>query len=355
MRIDNDVKLDFKDVLIRPKRSDMKSRNDVQLERTFGFLHSKHKWTGIPVVAANMDSSGSFEMAEKLSKYKMITALSKYYSLDELKNFFKKFNKPDYVAFSMGIRNGDIEKLDGIIKAKLQNKFRFVCMDVPNGYLEEFVNYVGEVRKKLPNHIIIAGNVVTNEMTEQLLLNGADIVKVGIGSGSACTTRLKTGVGYPQLSAVIECADAAHGISSHHNTCGLIMSDGGAVHPSCVAKAFAGGADFLMSGSLFSGYEESGGETVIKEGVKYKEYYGSSSEKAQTKNYGSVKSYRASEGRSLLIPHKGGVEKFVLDLLGSLRSTATYIGARRLKEFSRRATFIKVNRQLNDSLEKFEA
>ena len=251
------------------------------------------------------------------------------------------------------MRDKDFAQLKKMVKEKVIDNFSFVCVDIPNGYIADYAEFISKVRKLCPNHIIIAGNVVSKEITEELILKGADIVKVGIGSGSACTTRRMTGVGMPQLSAVIETADAAHGIS-RDGKCGLVISDGGAVVPGDVAKAFCGGADFLMSGQLFSGFEESGGETVEKDGKKYKEYYGSSSNKALNVNYGNKDAHRASEGRHVLMPHKGSIHDFLQELGGSLRSTGTYIGAAKLKEFSRRATFVRVNNQLNTSLSKYD-
>lgn len=354
MRIDNEIKLDFSDVLIRPKRSTLISRKDVHLYRKFRFLHSKKEWEGIPIVTANMDTTGTFEMARTLCKHRMITALHKFYSIEELKNFFIEFHNPDYVAYTLGIREEDFEKLRKILDEGLGEKFNFICLDVPNAYLERFVKKLEELRQMCPCHIIIAGNVVTNEMTEELLLKGADIVKIGIGSGSSCTTRRQSGVGYPQLSAVIECSDASHGISNNFGASGLIVSDGGAVYPSCIAKAFCGGADFVMSGALFSGFEQSGGDLIEYNGKKFKPYYGMSSLEAMKKNYGEMLNYRAGEGRYLEVPYKGDVNNFIHELLGSLRSTATYIGARKLKEFPKRCTFIKVSRQLNSSLEEYD-
>lgn len=355
MRIINEVMLDYCDVLLKPKRSTMESRKDVELVRTFSFYHSPKKWTGVPIMTANMASCGTFSTAIVLAKHKIITTFHKYYSIEEYKEFFLTFKDPDYVSYTLGIRDRDVEQLKLMIKEKLIDNFSFVTIDVPNGYLERFLDTIKYVRSLLPKHIIIAGNVVSNEMAEEIILNGADIVKIGIGPGSACTTRKMTGVGYPQLSAVIECADAAHGISNPQGECGLIIADGGQVHPSCIAKAFCGGADFNMCGSLFSGFEESGGETVEMNGKLYKEYYGSSSNKAMLDNYGQKDAHRASEGRYTLIPHKGSMENYISDLFGSLRSTGTYIGARKLKEFSKRATFIRVNRQLNESNAKYDA
>jgi GMP reductase len=246
-----------------------------------------------------------------------------------------------------------MKKIKKMKEKNLMKHFSFICIDVPNGYLKRFTEFVGEIRAMFPEHIIIAGNVVTNEITEELILSGADIVKIGIGPGSACTTRRMTGVGYPQLSAVIECADAAHGISNNMGV-GLVIADGGCIYPSDVAKAFCGGSDFVMSGKLFSGFDQSGGKLVKKGGKKFKEYFGSSSNKALMEFYGKKEAHRASEGRYILMPYKGDLSIFLQDLMGSLRSTGTYIGARTLKEFSRRATFIRVNRQLNTSLEQFD-
>ena len=354
MRIDEDIKLDYTDVLLRPKRSTLTSRKEVDLERQFNFYHSNKKWKGIPIMSANMATCGTFKMAKILSKYKMITTFHKYYTINDYKEFFKTFNNPDYIVYTLGIREEDISQLKEMILSQLINNFSFICIDVSNGYLQRFLNTIKLVRKLCPSHIIIAGNVVTNEMTEEIILAGADIVKVGIGPGSVCTTRRMTGVGYPQLSAVIECADAAHGISNGRGGYGLVIADGGQQYPSCIAKAFCGGADFNLFGSMFSGFDESAGKLVERNGKKYKEYFGSSSNKALLDFYGKKGDYRASEGRYVLMPYKGQISIFIQDLFGSLKSTGTYIGARKLKEFSKRATFIKVNKQLITYLEKYD-
>jgi GMP reductase len=353
MRIEEDVKLDYADVLLRPKRSTLSSRKEVNLEREFTFYHSPKKWSGLPIMTANMATCGTFEMAKVLAPYKIITTFHKYYTVEDYENFFKDFSSPDYIAYTLGIRDEDFQKLNQMKEKDLLKKFSFICIDVPNGYLQRFLEAVREIRSICPEHIIIAGNVVTNEMTEEIILAGADIVKVGIGPGSACTTRKMTGVGYPQLSAVIECADAAHGVANGRGV-GRIIADGGQQFPSCVAKAFCAGADFNMFGSMFSGYEESGGEIIEKDGKKFKEYFGSSSNRAMIEFYGKKDGHRASEGRHTLIPFKGSVHDFIQDLLGSLRSTGTYIGARQLKEFPKRATFVKVNRQLTTYLEQYD-
>ena len=353
MRIEEGIKLNYEDVLLRPKRSTLTSRKEVKLERKFKFYHSPKKWSGIPIMTANMATCGTFSMAKVLAPHKIITTFHKYYEVKDFKKFFKDFKNPDFVVYTLGTRPEDFEKLKKMKKAKLMDNFSFICIDIPNGYLEHFLVKISELRAMFPEHIIIAGNVVTNEITEEIILSGADIVKVGIGPGSACTTRRQTGVGYPQLSAVIECADAAHGIANKKGH-GLVIADGGQQYPSCVAKAFCGGADFNMFGSLFSGYDQSGGKLVERNGKKYKEYFGSSSNKALHEFYGKKDKHRASEGREVLMPYKGDIEPFIQDLFGSLRSTGTYIGARMLKEFPKRATFIRTNNQLTTYLEKYD-
>jgi len=346
MRIETGLKLGFKDVMIRPKRSTLSSRAQVTLDRDFTFLHSKYKWNGIPIMAANMDTVGTFEMAKKLAEHKIFTAIHKHYSLKEWKMFMQTTNKniTNYIAVSTGTGTDDSKKLATIFKQNPQLKF--ICIDVANGYSEHFVNFVKKTRKQYPNKVIMAGNVVTGEMVEELLLAGADIIKVGIGPGSVCTTRVKTGVGYPQLSAIIECADAAHGLG------GQIVSDGGCKIPGDIAKAFGGGADFVMLGGMLAGHTESGGETIEVNGEKYKQFYGMSSETAMNKHVGGVANYRASEGKTVQIPYRGTVENTVQDILGSLRSTCTYVGANRLKELTKRTTFIRVEEQHNELFSK---
>ena len=341
MRIENEIKLGFKDVMIRPKRSTLKSRSQVSLERNFTFVNSKKKWTGVPIIAANMDTVGTFEMAEALTKDQIMTAVHKHYSPQEWTAFLN--NQPDsiyeYIALSTGTGKADEEKIKQIIDQ--HPKIQFLCIDVANGYSEHFVEFVKNARKNFPSQTIIAGNVVTGEMVEELILAGADIIKVGIGPGSVCTTRIKTGVGYPQLSAIIECADAAHGLGGH------IISDGGCKIPGDVAKAFGGGADFVMLGGLFAGHDESGGEIIEENGKKFRLFYGMSSQTAMDKHCGGVAEYRASEGKTVKVPYKGPVADTVKDILGGVRSTCTYVGAAKLKELSKRTTFIRVQEQEN--------
>lgn len=341
MRIENEIKLGFKDVMIRPKRSTLQSRSQVSLERNFTFVNSKKKWSGVPIIAANMDTVGTFEMAKALSKEKIITAIHKHYSKEEWSDFLK--NEDDsiynYIALSTGIGKNDEAKIVEIVNA--HPKINFLCIDVANGYSEHFVDFVKKVRLTFPDKTIIAGNVVTGEMVEELILAGADIIKVGIGPGSVCTTRIKTGVGYPQLSAIIECADAAHGLGGH------IISDGGCKIPGDVAKAFGGGADFVMLGGMFAGHEESGGEMVEENGKKFRLFYGMSSQTAMEKHSGGIAEYRASEGKTVKVAYKGPVAETVKDILGGVRSTCTYVGASQLRELSKRTTFIRVLEQEN--------
>ena len=341
MRIEQEIKLGFKDVMIRPKRSKLKSRSQVSLEREFKFLNSSSTWKGVPIVAANMDTVGTFEMAKTLAENKLFTAIHKHYSVDQWDDFMKNASAEiiNYIAFSTGTGAKDTEKLKVVLSK--HSKIKFICIDVANGYSEHFVNFVKETRKQFPDKIIIAGNVVTGEMVEELLLAGADIVKVGIGPGSVCTTRVKTGVGYPQLSAIIECADAAHGLG------GQIISDGGCATPGDIAKAFGAGADFVMLGGMLAGHQESGGELIEENGEKFKQFYGMSSTTAMDKHVGGVAEYRASEGKTVKVPYKGYVADTLQDILGGIRSTCTYVGASRLKELTKRTTFIRVSEQEN--------
>ena len=334
MRIEEDIKLDFKDVLIRPKRSTLASRKEVDLVRFYRFKHSRYEYEGIPIMAANMDGVGTINMAMALHKQRLFTCLTKSYNKD-IENFAEFRICRDNYAVSTGTSDEDFRNLNTILTGI---GAQFICIDVANGYSERFGDFVEEVRNRWPDKTIIAGNVVTGDMTQELILRGADIVKVGIGPGSVCTTRIQTGVGYPQLSAIIECADAAHGLGGH------IIADGGCTCPGDVAKAFGAGADFVMLGGMLAGHDEGGG--TVEDG--HVTFYGMSSDTAMNKHHGGVANYRSSEGRTVRVPYKGPVETTVLDLLGGLRSTCTYVGAPTLKQLSKCTTFIRVNRQIND-------
>jgi len=369
MHLETDVKLDYKDVLIRPKRSRLTSRKNVSMERSYNFVGAKgarineYDYTGVPIIAANMDGVGTFEMARTLSDHKMFTCLVKTYSAEELEDFFSE--PQPYVAMSIGIGDADLDKLEQVHK-KVLDKLQFVCVDVANGYTERFVEFIRHLRETYPFKTIIAGNVVTADQTQELILNGADIVKVGIGPGSVCTTRIQTGVGYPQLSAVMECADAAHGLGGH------IIADGGCTTPGDVAKAFAAGADFVMLGGMLAGHDEGGGEEIFKyvhnneyyymkedeiykpviERKEFRKFYGMSSQTANKKHFGGLKDYRSSEGRTILVPYRGPVGNTVQDILGGIRSTCTYVGAASLKQLSKCTTFVRCTQTHNAVYEK---
>jgi GMP reductase len=341
MKIEEDVKLDYNDVLIRPKRTVLSSRSEVNLERTIRFPISGQTWTGVPIIAANMDTIGTYNIYKILSKYKIITAFHKFYDLEAYQLMYNDKHEldPNYFMVSTGISDKDFNKL----KTILDNiNVKFICIDVANGYMEKLVSFCKKVRDHFPDKIIVAGNVVTREITEELILQGkVDIVKVGIGPGSACLTRTQTGVGMPQLSAINECADAAHGVN------GFIIGDGGITCPGDVSKGFGAGGDFIMIGGQFAGHDENPGEIIEENGVKYKEFYGMSSETAMNVHYGKMDKYRSSEGRSLKIKYKGPLEKTVENYLGGIRSTCTYINAAEIKNIPKCCTFVKVNRQLN--------
>ena len=338
MKIDPDIKLDFSDVLIRPKRSELGSRSEVSLDRTFKFKNSPLTWTGLPIIVSNMDTTGTIEMAIALQKYKMITCLHKYYTYDQIPP--QDVLDKNYYAVSTGIGERDLCNLDSIMQ-KIDPKF--ICIDVANGYSAKFLEVCKLVRQKYPEKIIIAGNVVTREMVEELIINGGvDIVKCGIGSGSVCTTRLQTGVGYPQLSAVLECSDAAHGVN------GQIISDGGVQVPGDIGKAFGAGADFVMCGSIFAGHLESGGELIEQDNTQYKIFYGMSSSNAMNKYAGGVAKYRSAEGKCVKLKYRGPIENTIDNILGGLRSTMTYIGAKQMKHIAKCTSFIRVNNQVNN-------
>lgn len=363
MRIENDIKLDYSNVLIRPKRSTLESRSEVDLDRTFKFVNyspsypystSPHDFEGIPIIAANMDGVGTFKMADVLAEQGIMTCLVKTYDAMELVSFFDVDEhdtnwRTDHVAMSIGITENDINKFRSVYEMT-DGKLKYVCIDVANGYTERFVDFVKEFRNNYPRIVIIAGNVVTADQTQELILNGADIVKVGIGPGSVCTTRIKTGVGYPQLSAVIECADAAHGLGGH------IIADGGCTTSGDVVKAFAGGADFVMLGGMLAGHLQGGGEVITKryftnevfeepntsviEEKQFVQFYGMSSDAANKKHFGGLKNYRSSEGREVLIPYRGSIGPTIQDILGGIRSACTYVGASELKQLSKCTTFV---------------
>ena len=344
MRIEEEIKLDYSDVLFRPKRSTLKSRKDVDLNRKYTFKYSKLSWKGTPIIASNMDGVGELEIAKKLSSHKVMTALTKQHNIEQISKIYKKKEYHNLVALSCGTSSESYNRLNKILSK--YPKFEFICIDVANGYSENFSHFVSNVRKKYPKKTIIAGNVVTADMTQELILSGADIVKVGIGPGSVCTTRIQTGVGYPQLSAVMECADAAHGLGAH------IIADGGCTCPGDVAKGFGAGADFVMLGGMLAGHKEGGGEIIEDNGKKYIEFYGSSSEEANDKHYGGLANYRSSEGKKVVIPLKESIDKTIRDILGGIRSSCTYVGAPSLKQLSKCTTFVRVNNQFNDTFGK---
>lgn len=316
MQIETDVKLDFSDVLIKPKHSTISSRNQVSLKREFKFKYSFRKWTGIPIISANMPSVTTEAVMKLMADLDMLAGIPK-----------------DAVFLVDGYEYSSIITW-GINEQYYPPAFvPFVCLDVANGYMERFVEKVKQVRVADPERIIIAGNVVTPEMTLALILAGADIVKVGLGSGSACATRVKTGVGYPQLSAVIECADAAHGLGGH------IISDGGCTTPGDVAKAFGAGADFVMLGGMLAGHTENGTK-----------YFGMSSKLA-----GGMKEYKAAEGWELELPPRGLLANTLQEILGGLRSACSYVGASTLKDLTKCTTFVRVNHISNASLLEHKA
>ena len=348
MRIEQDIKLDYKDVLFKPKRSKLESRRDVDLTRTFKFHNSGNDWTGVPIMSSNMDGVGTFAMAKVLQEHKMITVMRKHYSVEDwTKN--AKGVKMKYLSVCTGtgvIWDPDAKDF-ATMKAVLAMypDIKFITVDVANAYHENYADFISRLRDQYPDKTIIAGNVISAEMTEELIIKGADIVKCGIGPGSVCTTRLMTGVGVPQLSGIIECADAANGIGGH------IIADGGCVYPGDVSKAFGAGAHFVMLGGMLAGHDESEGEVVNGK----IQFYGMSSDAAMSVHGTRKDGYRGAEGKVVELPHKGPVEPTVVEILGGLRSTCTYIGAKRIKDMPKCTTFVRCTQQVNQVFNSYNA
>ena len=333
-KISEGIKLDFSDVLVVPKISNLNSRNDVDLEREIVFEHSKRVWKGIPIIVANMDTTGTVEMARVCQKYHIITCLHKFHRAEDIPEDLDR----DYFMVSIGTRKSDIENLETIMEKVKPN---FICLDIANGYSSHIFEVISNLRDKYPGVTLVAGNVVTYEMVEEYYKRGVDIVKMGIGSGSVCTTRLQTGIGYPQFSCIY---DTRMQIKNDNVR---IISDGGIQHAGDISKAFGAGADFVMCGGLFAGHEECSGDNVVENGVTYKIFYGMSSSNAMVKHYGGVANYRVAEGKCVKLKYRGDVEQTILDTLGGVRSTLTYIGAAKMEEVFDKATFIKVNNVAN--------
>ncbi len=341
MRVESELKLGFDDVLIRPKRSVAPSRASVNLKREYRFRAGPagEGWAGTPIIAANLDTIGTMNMAAALHDLNMLTCLHKYYRLEELLDFFSNHPARGSTFYTLGIRDEDFDKLRTFVEQAASGP-RLICVDAANGYTKFFVDRVKQVRDLCPTATIMAGNVATPEMVQELLIEGrTDIVKVGIGPGSVCTTRKMTGVGYPQLSAIIECADAAHGNKGH------ICADGGCRTPGDIAKAFGAGADFVMLGGMLAGTEECDGEWTTGDGGKRSlKFYGMSSREAQEKHHEGVKDYCAAEGTCVEVACKGPVKGVLQEVTGGLRSACAYVGADRLKDLFKCCTFVRCPR-----------
>jgi len=348
MRLDNEVKLDYKDVLLKPKRSTLSSRRDVEMTRSFTFRNSGETYECCPIIASNMDGVGTFSMAKVIQEYKMLTTITKTTTIEQWRKAVGEGIKLKYLSVCTGTgKLWDDNAEDYTTMQEVLKSFpdvKFITVDVANGYHTNFSDFVGAVREEYPDKTIIAGNVVTAEMTEELIIQGADVVKVGIGPGSVCTTRTMAGVGVPQFSAVVECADAANGVGGH------IVADGGCNMPGDIAKAFGGGAHFVMLGGMLAGHNES--EVESKDGKR--EFYGMSSDRAREVHGKRKDGYRGNEGRAVILPDRGAVKETIEDILGGVRPSCTYIGARRLKDIPKCASFVRCNQSLNTVFETYD-
>ena len=337
---------DFRDVLIVPKASSINSRSLVDLNKTFIFNNGL-TWTGIPIIASNMTTIGTLEVYKTLSKYKILTALHKFIKLEDLiiynQNNPEDLLNPEYFAISTGISDSDYENLINIID---NFNCKWIIIDIANGYIENLKLFCKKVRDKYKDKIIVAGNVCTKDGVNDLIECGIDIVKVGIGGGSACTTRIQTGIGMPQLSCVLECS------IKNNNSNTYIISDGGITCPGDLAKSFGAGADFVMIGGEFAGHDENPGQLIEENGQKYKFFYGMSSSYAMTNNYAANnnKNYRSSEGREIKVKYKGNLNDTVKNYLGGLRSTCTYTNSSNISQLFHNCKFVLVNNQYNTNL-----
>jgi len=347
MRIKEDIKLNFDDVLMEPKRSTLSSRRDVDMTRKFTFRNSGKVMNFTPIFASNMDGVGTFSMAKVLQKHQMMTVITKSTTVEQWREAVGTGLRLQSVSVCTGTNKiWDPEAADYKNMQDVLSSFpdvKMITIDVANAYHQNFVDFIKQVRDEYPEKVIVAGNVVTPEMVEELIINGADMVKIGIGPGSVCTTRTMTGIGVPQFSAIVECADAANGVDGH------IMADGGCVWPGDIAKAFGGGAHAVMIGGMLAGHDES--EQPVVDGKV--EFYGMSSDRAREKHGKRKDGYRGNEGRWISLPHRGAVEPTVEDILGGVRSSATYIGARRLKDMPKCATFVRVENNINRVYERY--
>ena len=362
----SEVYLDYSDILIRPKMGiNLNSRKDVNLQRLFKFKHGQTR-TGLGVFNANMATVGNFVIAKKLLLKGMFATIHKHYTMDEIGGFItsaRQENIPlDNLFITIGLKNID----DEIQKLKdLESKYdwkspRNICIDAPNFYIQKALDVLSRVRADFPDAVIMAGNIASGDICLKLL-DYADIIKCGIGSGSACLTRKQTGCGTPMVSLILECADIAHSVGGH------ICADGGIVDVGDICKALCLNADFVMAGGMFAGTDEAEGDVIEKHyetseiidgkpviQTKYfKQYYGMSSEYANNKFAGGMGNYKTSEGRELLIPYTGALDKILQDITGGIASCCTYIGATSVKHLSKCATIIQVHNQLNKVFEKY--
>ena len=340
-KIDREIKLDFKDVLIKPKPSSTPiTRADVNLNVNYGHF------TGVPLIISEMVSIGTYKIAKALKDQNIITFIHKEYSSKEHIENLSYFEDTSHIGLSVGIKKNEISKIKSVLK---ERSVGFINLHIANAYanLQGIEKTIKSFKDDFPDIPLSAGMVCTPNITKFIAECGADIIRVGLGSGAACKTRSEVGVGFPQLSAVKECKNMADIYKKP------IISDGGIVTAGDVAKAIGIGASYVVLGRIVSGSEECD-NIVEKYGQKYVNFYGLGSTRQYETHGISEKEYRPNEGRELFIPVKGSVNNIINQIKGGLRSACTYVGTTELSELYNNSSFIRVNNQINETMSHYE-
>ena len=315
----------FEDLALVPKFNKIKSRLDVDIET---YLTKKTK-IKIPIVAANMDTVIGDELSDILIKLGTYPIFHRFCEISEIERYAAKYTNNCYLSCGIDYIN--------ILDIALKYNCRGVCIDIANGHSEDMINVITNIRNINNDIEIIAGNVCTPEGCEDLILAGADAVKIGIGPGSACITRMMTGFGIPQMSTILECAviSKKYGIP--------LIADGGIEIPKHLTMALAGGASSVMIGKLFAATIESISEKQYIDNVLYVKYRGQASKEFQIEKRGGLKKGTVEEGVSMNIKCIGSAEQLISKFCGGLKSGCTYGGAKNINELYNNAEFREVS------------